>query len=181
MRRLSPPLVLSVIAVVLALGGTAVASRYLITSTKQIKPSVRAKLKGNRGTQGAQGAQGVQGPQGVPGTSGVLGLVAIDSPEVSIPAGSTSYSADPTSLRAQCPSGTTVVGTGADTGIGNLDLLKKYGTFVGGFVHNDTSITIQASVQAICARLAPGAAETRSAASGRDDFEREVKALAEAR
>ena len=45
----------------------------------------------------------------------------------------------------------TVVGTGFQTGIGNADFVLSYGTFVGGFVHNDTSITIEAWVQAVCA------------------------------
>jgi hypothetical protein len=73
-------------AVVLAIGGgTAFAGvHYLITSTKQIKPSVLRSLKGRgpagpRGKQGAQGSQGVageQGPQGAAGPAGTNGAVA---------------------------------------------------------------------------------------------------------
>jgi hypothetical protein len=64
-------------------GGTAFAAtkHYLITSTKQIKPSVLKSLKkagprGAKGAAGAQGAQGTQGVQGSPGINGVNGAVA---------------------------------------------------------------------------------------------------------
>ena len=162
MRRTNASLVLSVIAVVLAVAGTAVASGYLITSTRQIKPSVRKALKGNRGPRGFSGADGVPGTAGAAGSPGILSLTTVDSPTVTIPPGDSSYDVDPNSLEAQCPAGSTVVGTGFNGGIGNVDFVKKFGTLVGGFVHNDTSITIQASVQAICAQLPPGVAGTRS-------------------
>jgi hypothetical protein len=104
-----------------------------------------------------------------------LGIVVVNSPTVTIPPGGTSYGSDPNSLRAQCPAGYNVLGTGVDTGIGNLDLLKSYGTFVGGFVDNDVSITIQASVQAICGQT-PGV--TATLASARSRFARDAAALA---
>ena len=56
------------LALFVALGGTSLAaSHFVITSTKQIKPSVIKKLKGNRGSTGPRGAQG---PQGAKGTTG---------------------------------------------------------------------------------------------------------------
>jgi hypothetical protein len=70
-------------------------------------------------------------------------------------------------LRANCPAGMTVVGTGINTGIGNADFLLSYGTFVGGFVDNDTSITIEAYVQAICASgVGNGGGTARAAIRG---------------
>jgi hypothetical protein len=58
-------------------GGTAFGAtkHYLITSTKQIKPSVLKSLKkaGPRGTKGATGSQGVQGNPGTNGTNGTNG------------------------------------------------------------------------------------------------------------
>jgi hypothetical protein len=53
---------------VVALGGTSLAaSHFVITSTKQIKPSVIKKLKGNRGATGPRGAAGLQGAKGTTG------------------------------------------------------------------------------------------------------------------
>jgi hypothetical protein len=59
-------------------GGTAFAAtkHYLITSTKQIKPSVLKSLKkaGPRGAKGATGSQGVQGNPGNNGNNGINGV-----------------------------------------------------------------------------------------------------------
>ena len=60
-------------ALVFGEGGAAAATRYLITSINQIKPSVRAQLKGNRGPRGLSGPQGPQGPQGPTGAQGPTG------------------------------------------------------------------------------------------------------------
>lgn len=77
-RRLNYANVVATLALFLAMGGGAAyaASHYLITSTRQIKPSVLAQLKGKAGAAGAagaQGAQGAQGPQGAPGGPGTNG------------------------------------------------------------------------------------------------------------
>jgi hypothetical protein len=76
-RRLNPAFVISVIALVLALGGSAVAAkRYLITSPKQISPQALkaiAKLAGAQGTAGAPGAPGQAGSAGAAGASGARG------------------------------------------------------------------------------------------------------------
>ena len=85
-KRLTYANVTLTIALVFAMsGGAYAASKFLITSTKQIKPSVLASLKGKAGTNGAAGAQGPagpagpaggvgpQGPAGTPGTNGEPG------------------------------------------------------------------------------------------------------------
>jgi len=76
-----PPLatIISIVALVLAASGTAVAAgHYLITSTGQIKPSVLKHLRGNRGAAGPQGAPGAPGPAG----PSMLGhLVRVVGPE----------------------------------------------------------------------------------------------------
>jgi hypothetical protein len=66
-------------------GGAYAAGRYLITSTRQISPTVLKALKsgkgpagingaaGNPGAQGAPGSQGSQGPKGETGAGGAKG------------------------------------------------------------------------------------------------------------
>jgi len=65
------------LALFVALGGTSLAaSHYIVTSTSQIKPSVRAALHGARGPQGPAGAfvAGPTGPQGLRGVEGPRGF-----------------------------------------------------------------------------------------------------------
>ncbi|HEY8581589.1 MAG TPA: hypothetical protein VIL49_01530 [Capillimicrobium sp.] len=81
--RQGPGLVVSVIALSVALGGTASAAAELITSSRQIaprtvklsdlKPGARKALRGRPGPAGAQGPQGLRGPQGEPGPAGPEG------------------------------------------------------------------------------------------------------------
>ena len=55
-------------------GGAAYAAiHYLITSTKQIKPSVLSALKGKVGPAGTAGAPGANGSNGSPGEKGAQG------------------------------------------------------------------------------------------------------------
>lgn len=76
-RRPTPATIIAIVALFVALGGTAVAaSRYIITSTSQIKPSVLKDLHGHdgatgpAGTPGQVGATGQAGAQGTPGLAG---------------------------------------------------------------------------------------------------------------
>jgi hypothetical protein len=67
--RPRPTAVVALLALVVALGGSAFAAhRYLITSKRQIKPSVRRALHGRRGVRGASGPSGPTGPTGAIGT-----------------------------------------------------------------------------------------------------------------
>ena len=78
--RVSPATVVAGLALVFAMtGGAYAAKKYLITSTKQISPSVLKQLQGKAGAAGApgvagaQGAQGPVGPQGPAGANGAQG------------------------------------------------------------------------------------------------------------
>jgi hypothetical protein len=66
--------VVATVAMVFAMtGGAYAASKVLITSTKQIKPSVLASLKGKAGANGAPGAAGPAGSGGLQGPVGAAG------------------------------------------------------------------------------------------------------------
>jgi hypothetical protein len=150
-------LVAAVIATLVGSGAASAAS-HLITG-KEIKDnSVTGRDIKNRSVtsgdltdgaidvlSGAQGPQGPAGPVGAQGPAATVGIVSVVSPHQVMQPGQ--Y----TSMRADCPPGMTVVGTGFNTGIGNADFVLSYGTFVGGFVDNDVSIPIEAWVQALCA------------------------------
>jgi hypothetical protein len=85
MKRLrlpSPALVLAIVALVLALTGSAVAAkRYLITNTKQISPAVLkqlAKLSATQAAQGPAGASGATGAAGAAGKEGAAGAAGAE-------------------------------------------------------------------------------------------------------
>jgi hypothetical protein len=116
--RPSPAVLIAGLALLLALGGSAVAARrYLITSTGQIKPSVLHKLHGARGPAGPAGAPGVPGPAGPQGPAGPAGpvelgpLAIVRAPDVLV-----APQTEMTSV-ASCPDGSHVVSGGAWTGV----------------------------------------------------------------
>jgi Collagen triple helix repeat (20 copies) len=72
--RINATTVLAGLALVFAMtGGAYAAKKYLITSTKQISPSVLKSLQGKAGSTGAPGVAGVQGAQGPAGAAGPAG------------------------------------------------------------------------------------------------------------
>ncbi|HEY5194271.1 MAG TPA: hypothetical protein VIJ39_10425 [Solirubrobacteraceae bacterium] len=73
-RRLTYTNIAMTLALVFAMtGGAYAASKYVITSTKQISPKVLTALKGKAGSAGKNGAQGPTGPQGAGGPQGATG------------------------------------------------------------------------------------------------------------
>ncbi len=78
-KRLSYANVAMTLALVFAMtGGAYAAQHYVITSTKQIKPSVLAQLKAKNGTAGPAGAAGPAGPLGPQGPAGPGGPAGKD-------------------------------------------------------------------------------------------------------
>jgi hypothetical protein len=70
-RKPSPAMIVACLALFVALGGTGIAaSRYIITSTRQIRPRVLKALRGNTGPRGPVGPAGPAGPRGPAGFPG---------------------------------------------------------------------------------------------------------------
>jgi len=114
-RRPSPATAIALIALFVALGGTAMAARsYLITSTSQIKPSVLRKLKGRPGSRGPTGPVGATG---VAGTAAVTdALTAVLGPTDHVPAHSENGvggQAGTEGSVATCPTGERAISGGA--------------------------------------------------------------------
>jgi hypothetical protein len=80
LKKPSPATVIACLALFVASTGTGVAAgHYLITSTKQIKPSVLKQLKGVKGPRG-QSVTGLTGPQGPAGPTGATGATGAQGP-----------------------------------------------------------------------------------------------------
>jgi hypothetical protein len=80
-----PAMVVAVGALVVASTGSAIAAkRYLLTSTKQISPSVLKQLRGQTGKQGPRGAQGAVGASGASGAGGAGGAPGPVGPSTAI-------------------------------------------------------------------------------------------------
>jgi hypothetical protein len=88
-RRLTYANITMTIALLFAMsGGAYAAGKYLITSSKQIKPSVLAQLKGKTGPVGKSGPAGEKGPSGSGGPAGPAGPVGpVGTPGVAGTAG----------------------------------------------------------------------------------------------
>jgi hypothetical protein len=87
-RRLSYAHVAAALALFFSLSSGALAARhFLITSTKQIKPSVLSAIRGHAGTAGDPGSAGSSGPKGAAGPTGAPGAPGTTSaiPEVLAP------------------------------------------------------------------------------------------------
>jgi hypothetical protein len=167
--------VAATVGVLFVTGGALGATHYVISSMHQIKPSVRSQL---RGYQGQRGFQGPAGSTGATGATGIAGITTVSSPELTLAPGEFSPIG---TLIAQCPAGSTVIGTGFDDGgVTEVGFVQKYGTFVGGFIANETGITVtDISVQAICASgsgVVDRAVTGRAATDGRAAYLRQYAA-----
>lgn len=130
-------------------------------------PTGHASKRGKRGLRGFQGPPGPQGAQGPQGAPGIASVAQVDGPEISYPPGSYGASAD-----AVCPSGSTVIGTGFNGPFGAVGgFVKAYGSFVGGFFINESSVTVTGNVQAICGRVS---GRVRRSVAGRVEYAADV-------
>jgi hypothetical protein len=105
------------LALVLAIGGgTALAARrYLITSTNQIKPSVRTSLRGYRGATGNLGYRGYRGYDGAKGATGATGASGAANVTEQIATGQIAASTSGSGT-VNCPAGTKATGGGGFDG-----------------------------------------------------------------
>lgn len=123
-KRLTPSMIVALIALFVALSGTAIAAAPTITGLQikdhsiglvDISNTTVAKLHGLRGPagdQGPEGTPGVAGSQGLPGVNGGFDpskVQYVTSLTTSLP------SAGVGSARVDCPAGTKVIGGGATT------------------------------------------------------------------
>ncbi len=156
-RRPSSGIVVAVLALFFALGGSAIAARhYLITSTSQIKPSVLKALRGAAGSTGAAGQTGPAGPNGSAGPAGPQGpagptnlssLTIVAGESNSVPKESVGTSV------ATCPNGSHAVSGGGYNGLASLaasGMETDHQSWVI-IVDNETSISTHVEAVVYCA------------------------------
>jgi hypothetical protein len=159
MRKPSPAVAIASVALFFSLAGTGLAaSKYLITSTSQIKPSVLKTLEGKKGpagTPGANGAAGAVGAPGAAGTPGAAGASFTTSDVVEVTG--TPTEVDPSggvgSSFAQCPYGDVVLGGGYSGPLVDASLAYDYPSNGAWFVTVDNYASISESFTpyAVCA------------------------------
>jgi hypothetical protein len=119
-KRLSPSMVVALVALLVALSGGAIAASTLVPrnsvgSAQIINHSVKKVdlgtplPRGPRGPQGAQGDQGAQGAQGVQGPPGIIGTTHVYFADFVVPAGDVSVHA------VECPAGTGILSGGVSS------------------------------------------------------------------
>ncbi len=135
-KRMTYANVVLTLALVFAMtGGAYAAKKYLITSTKQISPSVLKTLQGKpgkAGVAGPAGPQGPTGPAGAPGAKGETGAPGKDGAEgkqgPAGPAGSKGATGSqgpagsPWTAGGVLPSGATETGTWGGSGAPTVEM-----------------------------------------------------------
>lgn len=160
-KKPSPALIVGVIALVMAMTGSAVGASLIsgrdirnnsVTGAdirngslaeRDLAFGVRSKL--NRRSTPADPVPGPPGPQGQQGPAGITTITEASSGRVPVAPGELG------SAQAFCPAGTAITGTGFNASIGDVAFVKKFGNSNGIAVFNNSSITFEIEAQAICA------------------------------
>jgi hypothetical protein len=115
MRKPSITTAIACLALFFSLTGVGIAaSKYLITSTSQIKPNVLNALKGKQGPAGPAGPAGAAGIAGAAGASFTTSDVTVVPGTEQILCASGGGSCDTAVASASCPAGSVAVGGGWD-------------------------------------------------------------------
>jgi hypothetical protein len=85
---------------------------------------------------------------------GVVAVTTVKSQTAHVQPGDTTVDAvGAGNFTADCPEGYQVIGTAYDGEIAKMTSVRIYGSFVGGFGINDTSIPMDMTLQAVCAKF----------------------------
>ncbi len=171
-RRPSAGVVLSIVALFVALGGSSYAAVSLPKASvgapqiKQSAVNTKKVLDGSllakdfkqgqlpQGEQGPVGPQGPQGPQGQQGGPGMSGYQILEGPNLSLDPGETRI------VSVTCPAGKLAVGGGYESG-NSIDVtLNRTGPTDGGTswavrVTNEAAGRKTVNAQAVCVTVAP--------------------------
>jgi hypothetical protein len=143
----------------------AAARHFLITSTRQIKPSVLRALHGATGKTGLQGpagpagAIGAQGPQGPAGPVNLGALTIVRAPDILVP------KAEFATSIASCPAGSHVVSGGEYTGLAVHEGSEMSADHRSWIVIVFNNATIETHLEAIAYCASSGQAVAASAPS----------------
>lgn len=153
MKKPSPSMVVSLSALVIALGGTAI-SQPLITGSnikdgsikaRDLDRSLRAEL-GRTGAQGPAGPAGQAGPSGPAGGFDVSKLMTYVGPSVYVPSGASEFN-----INADCPAGSRPTGGGYFSNIARATRSAPTTTGWNVFLYNDSYVAVEARAYVVCA------------------------------
>jgi hypothetical protein len=157
MRKFSPSMIVAMIALFVALSGTAVAQSGLITGLQIKDKSIGFKDISNTAVARLRGRVGPAGPEGTPGLDGAPGPAGgFDPNKVSYALGTATYvgAGQVVTLAVPCPTGLKAIAGGGFNSISRIGASMAAPDGTGWFliVYNDTSVPVpNAQAFAVCA------------------------------